>query len=238
MPGIHDFVESYLLATLGRGFPGVILDAGSGPGAFTWRLQQQRFPHLVACDMHPELFAVDGVECRQADVTRVIPWRDASLDVVLLLEVTEHIDGLTQLFKETHRVLKPGGRLIFTTPNILSIKSRLRFFWTGYPYSFSPLYDTHPSDVWAHINPLTLDQYILRLRGSGLRCEMFTTDKWQRSSLFGLMLYPLIHAYTRLIFGPTQALTWQNSLWMLLGRILLVDARKEGKSSLRWPLAE
>ena len=226
MPGIHEFMERYIVKKLGKDFHGIILDAGCGPGAFTLSLKELGFKHVVACDLFPEQFCVNDIECRKADITKSLPWEDASLDVVLLMEVTEHIDGVQQLFKEASRVLKPGGLLIFTTPNILSIKSRIRFLLSGYYYSFNPLYDVDTSAIWAHINPLTLDQYVLRLRISGLECDEVTTDKWQKSSRIAYLFYPLIYLYTRLKFKNRKALTWQNSFNALMGRILVITAKK------------
>ena len=52
------------------------------------------------------------------DVTKPLPFPDASVDVVYLEEVIEHIsreDG-TALMAEVHRILKPGSALRLTTP--------------------------------------------------------------------------------------------------------------------------
>jgi len=44
---------------------------------------------------------------------------DASTDVVTSIELIEHIsqDEATQLLCECHRILKPGGKMVITTPN-------------------------------------------------------------------------------------------------------------------------
>jgi len=41
-----------------------------------------------------------------------------SMDYITLLAVIEHIDNPTNLLKEIKRILKKGGYLIITTPNI------------------------------------------------------------------------------------------------------------------------
>ncbi len=52
-----------------------------------------------------------------------IPLDDSSLDFIFALEIIEHLTSPTHLFKEARRVLKPGGRILITTPNISRIGS-------------------------------------------------------------------------------------------------------------------
>jgi SAM-dependent methyltransferase len=55
--------------------------------------------------------------------TDPFPYPDASFDVVLFCELVEHLAINPVLtLAEIHRVLKPGGHLIVTTPNVLSIE--------------------------------------------------------------------------------------------------------------------
>jgi SAM-dependent methyltransferase len=51
-----------------------------------------------------------------ADV-QALPYRDATFDYVLSICVIEHIPDLSRFLAEAARVVKPGGRLIFTTPS-------------------------------------------------------------------------------------------------------------------------
>ena len=59
--------------------------------------------------------------------------------------------------KNLNRVLKPGGFLILTTPNILNFASRVRFFWEGrYEHFKRPMVQgkswTHDLENY-HISP-------------------------------------------------------------------------------------
>jgi len=47
----------------------------------------------------------------------VIPYEDESFDVVFSDNVMEHVENPKKVFREISRVLKPGGKLIFKTPN-------------------------------------------------------------------------------------------------------------------------
>lgn len=47
---------------------------------------------------------------------RRIPFQDATFDVVFCTEVMEHVPEPGDFLAEIHRVLRPGGRLVMTTP--------------------------------------------------------------------------------------------------------------------------
>jgi SAM-dependent methyltransferase len=55
----------------------------------------------------------DGVQCQ--DVQR-LTYGTASFDVVTSTEVFEHVPDDRRAFAEVHRVLRPGGFLVFTVP--------------------------------------------------------------------------------------------------------------------------
>jgi len=62
-----------------------------------------------------------------------IPLDDASFDTVLLTEVLEHLERPADALAECFRLLRPGGRLILTTPFIWTVHEAPRDF-----YRFSP----------------------------------------------------------------------------------------------------
>jgi 2-polyprenyl-3-methyl-5-hydroxy-6-metoxy-1,4-benzoquinol methylase len=85
-----------------------------------------RFP---AADSFPET----TVEIDPVDVeTEPLPYPSESFDVVTCLEVLEHLGrDPVHLLWEANRVLKDGGILVVTTPNIVSARS-VRAVLTGY----------------------------------------------------------------------------------------------------------
>lgn len=65
------------------------------------------------------------------DLNEPLPFEDEIFDLVTGIEIIEHVFSPYNLFKECIRVLKPGGKLILTTPDVLCQKSRNLFYFRG-----------------------------------------------------------------------------------------------------------
>jgi ubiquinone/menaquinone biosynthesis C-methylase UbiE len=84
-----------------------------------------------------------------------IPLPDASLDLVLCCEVIEHMDVDPMfLLAEINRVVKPGGHLFITTPNIASARGVWKIlngyaphFFTQYMKDRSPYRHNYEHDI-------------------------------------------------------------------------------------------
>ena len=60
---------------------------------------------------------MDHARVFAGDVTGRFPFRDGAFDVVLFLDVIEHVVPRVAVLREIHRVLKDGGRLLVSGPN-------------------------------------------------------------------------------------------------------------------------
>jgi ubiquinone/menaquinone biosynthesis C-methylase UbiE len=91
-------------------------------------------------DADKERFQYKGeIEFKQGDLNQGLPFEDTSFDYVVMLEVIEHLQNPYFVLREISRVLKKEGILLLSTPNILNLKSRFRFFFEGtYDYFREP----------------------------------------------------------------------------------------------------
>ncbi len=218
IPGTHERI----LPIVTRHVPGRarVLDLGAGKGAFSARLLKAGYD-IHACDLYPDMFCCPDVECRRVDAEQPLPYEQDSFDAVVAIEVVEHLESHLGLFREVARLLKPGGKFLFTTPNIASLKSRISFLLTGYFYSHGPLDPREHDPVRQHIAAFTPDRYRFILARAGLDMETIETDKFQRSSRWWGWLTPVIRWRAQRRFGPSPGVRLQNSAASLYGRTMV-----------------
>jgi len=109
-----------------------VLDVSCKEGEILQALKPQGFT-VQGTHYAEDAQEVDGIPIdRGVDLLQGLPYAAESFDIVLLVEVIEHLENHRAAMDEVARVLKPGGVLILTTPNIMRLNSRLHFFLTGY----------------------------------------------------------------------------------------------------------
>lgn len=72
------------------------------------------------------------------DLEEPLPFDDCSFDAIVCCEGIEHVYSPWLLLSELKRVLRPGGVIVITTPNVQNLLSRLKFLFCGYLYQFEP----------------------------------------------------------------------------------------------------
>ncbi len=184
-----------------------IIDIGAGRGYLIQELAKaiqneggEPENVLTACDFFPEYFEVDAIRCERLAFADKLPYPDNHFDTVTAVELIEHLASPYALMSEAHRILRPGGRFILTTPNILNLNSRLSFLLKGFYQLFGPL----SSDPGAlrhcagHIMPLSAYYLAFGFRQAGFDPISFHYDRQKRSALFYyFLLSPLILFSTR-----------------------------------------
>lgn len=125
-----------ILASL-DGWPrGQVADLGAGQGVLSQALIKAGFD-VYACDRDLSFCGMNGSKIIQADLNQPFPYQDAAFDLVMAVEIIEHLENPRHVLREVVRILKPGGRLVLTTPNVLNIASRISFFFWGHCIYFS-----------------------------------------------------------------------------------------------------
>jgi SAM-dependent methyltransferase len=166
---------------------GSILDCPAGQGALAQDLVAAGFS-VRCCDLYPQLFRLTGVEIKAGDMDGTLPYSSGSFDYVTSLEGLEHIDSPPQAFREFRRLLKPGGHLIVSVPNIMNIEERLKWLLFGYTSHFKPLSaqskeKIHESsggldEIAVHANPIGYSELRYYLEKNGFRiCGVYRDRK-------------------------------------------------------------
>ena len=179
-----------------------ILDVGAGKGYMAQLLgkhvqKKGGSPSeiITACDLFPEYFSYEEIACKKMEFVNELPFHDGIFNVAYAIEVIEHLKNPYDFIQEMFRVVKPGGRVIITTPNILNLASRLSYLLTGFFELFSPLsFDRKDArHQWGHIMPLNAYYLNHAMRTCGCRKTELYIDRLKRSSLFlFLLLLPVL----------------------------------------------
>jgi len=212
-----------------------ILDAPCGAGALAIALRELAYDAFGA-DIDPAAAPLLGQAFQLADFSHPLPWANAFFDVVLSVEGIEHLDNRHAYLRELARVLKPGGMLVLTTPNIVSLRSRVRFRGSGFfHHDPRPLREAarHPLH---HVGLMTFPDLRYALHTSGFRIvSVAHTHIKPVSYLYGV-LAPWAWLYTTIAFrkerDPRQREANREirralfSRSLLYGENVMVTARK------------
>lgn len=159
--------------------PGRALDLGAGQGALSEALKLRGF-EVTAADINTAQFRASGVMCAKLDLNRPLPFAGGGFDLVLAVEILEHLESPRAFLREIFRVLRPGGLAVVSTPNITSLPSRVLFLATGCFDLFVPtkrrLEDPLDAEADGHISPLPgwLLRYHLRKGGFEIERTRYT----------------------------------------------------------------
>ena len=130
---------------------GVLVDFGCGAGTL-WRVMGADLAKYVGVDV----LRYDGfpsaalAELVLIDLEKGCPaLGDACADIVCSLETIEHVENPRALFREVVRLAKPGGLIVVTTPNQLSLASKLSLFLKNEFVFFQERPGLYPSHLTA-----------------------------------------------------------------------------------------
>ena len=133
---------------------GDLLDVGCGRGDL-FRLLPSTFSSYTGVDLVRYEGFPDSPMARflSGDLNQRLPIEDHAADVVVSIETIEHLENPRALFRELLRAARPGGLLLVTTPNQLSLLSKLTLLVKDHHGAFQAVhYPAHitallPSDL-------------------------------------------------------------------------------------------
>ncbi len=160
---------------------GRVLDLGCGDGIYAKALKDLGFD-VVASDGDNRRFKYQNdIPFKPFNLLGRFPFDNEEFDYVLFLETIEHLWNPYDCIKEISRILKQGGALVISTPNILNLNSRVRYLFEGsFDYFREPTLDyviKYPENfVNIHLTPWRYQDLEFLLYENSLSVRKYYSD--------------------------------------------------------------
>jgi len=139
--GVHEYAVELVKEALPQ--CGRVLEVGAGCGALTLRMRDAGFD-VVPTDLFPPH---DWIHRLDLDAPE---WTDDTrgpFDLVVCVETLEHVENPRQVLRSIRALLRPGDRLVVSTPNVTHPHSRLKMLLRGSPVFFGPAKYYEPGHI-------------------------------------------------------------------------------------------
>jgi SAM-dependent methyltransferase len=244
VPLAHEAIHVTVARILGEQTErGLLLDVPAGEGALAARLINAGF-EVRCCDLYPEIFRLRGVEIKGGDLSGTLPYANETFDFITCVEGLEHIENPQQAIREFARLLRAGGELVVTVPNILNIEERVKWLLHGYTSHFKPISREALARVRAelgameevalHINPISYAELRYTLEKYGFEIQRIYRDKPKAHLWAYWPLVALIRLVARFNSADKRRERWSAELQsdeiLLGGNTLIVHAVKRTRS--------
>jgi SAM-dependent methyltransferase len=214
-----------------------VLDAPCGDGSLAAALRHAGYDAHGA-DINAAGAGLLGSAYHDVDLNSRLPFADALFDVVLSIEGIEHLENRFAYLRELHRVLKPQGTLILTTPNIVGLRSRVRFFGSGFYHRDSRPLQEAERNPFHHIALSTFADLRYALHTAGFRLTAVSHTHIKPVSSLYAWLVPWMWLYTSIAFRKEKHAAQRRanrevraalfSKSVLFGENLLLTAKVQG----------
>lgn len=140
-PGVHEYAVELARRLLPAG--GRLLEVGAGCGALAVRLRDAGF-EVVPTDLEPPH---DWIVRLDLDHPEGADALGGPFDLVVCVETLEHVENPRQALRSIRSLLRPGDRLMVSTPNVGHPHSRLKMLLRGAPLFFGPRHYYQPGHI-------------------------------------------------------------------------------------------
>jgi 2-polyprenyl-3-methyl-5-hydroxy-6-metoxy-1,4-benzoquinol methylase len=142
-----------------------LLDIGSGDGFITNKMKDCGFEvySIDSSELNVNKCKKMGINSVRGDVENKLPYKDDYFDYVFAGEIIEHIIDTKSFMKELNRVIKIGGKLLITTPNLAHIPERFRLLRGLNPSQVTPIHEF----LHLHVRPFTMNTLKFALETNG-----------------------------------------------------------------------
>ena len=185
------YTHEKVFSLLSKNLNNIVVDIPSGSGAFTLRLKDNDFKKIKAIDIQ-NILEIEHNDFVVGDMSKALPLLDDSCNAVVCIDGIEHISKQFDFVKEVCRVLKNDGEFIISTPNISSLRSRLKWFITGHHHKCnSPLDENNPTP-YHHIGMISFPEIRYLLHTNGFKISEVKTNRIKFVSWVYLIFLPLV----------------------------------------------
>jgi SAM-dependent methyltransferase len=176
--------------------PGIALDISAGDGLSTRMLEERRW-RVFPTEYHPRRKGWTAV-----NLDDDLPFRAAQFDLVMMLEVVEHLADIPHILREIARVMKPGAFAILSTPNRLNVTSRLHYLLSGfYKGRRAPLPYRYRVEDGRNWHVMGLNDFHWMAHGCGLELDALGRSKRKlKTKIVAALMYPPIAAFSYLLY--------------------------------------
>lgn len=180
-----ELVRQYLPDAAGR----KVCDLPCGAGAFSARLAELGMD-VTAVDIEAvEPFYFDPKRRVLADANLALPFADGEFDAMVSIEGIEHLENPSFFLRECARVVRPGGWVFLSTPNVDSYRSRRSAYIHGFPKYFQPK-TPERKDAW-HLHPVDMTFVRGALRKTDLSIVELAVNQLSGRNMFRELMRPL-----------------------------------------------
>ncbi len=129
----HEKLFEYIKSNFDKSIK--ILELGPGHSTMLFNLYSSGYKDINFIDKKDN---INYKEIKNLNIGKIanldkedVPFLNNSFDLIIALQILEHLENPWHFKKECARLLRRGGKLIFSMPHGHNLASKIRFFLTG-----------------------------------------------------------------------------------------------------------